>query len=61
MHASPDTFDKQCKKWKKIARKRRKEGMPLPPTLYNFTLSPYFARKKTGSQISSLDAKADLT
>ena len=43
------------KKWKKIARKERR---PLPTTLYNFTLSPYFMRKETGIPISSPDAKA---
>ena len=58
MHAGPDSFDKQSKKWKKIARKRRKERRPLPTTLYNFTLSPYFVRKETGIPISSPDAKA---
>ena len=56
MHAGPDSFDKQSKKWKKIARKRRKERRPFPTILYNFTLSPYFVRKETAIPISSPDA-----
>ena len=58
MHAGPDNFDKQSKKWKKIERKTRKERRPLPTILYNFTLSPYFVRKESGIPISSPDAKA---
>ena len=58
MHAGPDSFDKQSKKWTKIARKRRKERRSLPTTLYNFTLSPHFVRKETGISISCPDPKA---
>ena len=54
MHAGPDSFDKQSKKWKKIARKRRKERRPLPTTLYNFTLNPYFVRRKLKFQSQAL-------
>ena len=54
--AGPDSFDKQSKKWKKIARKRRKERRLLPTTLYNFTLSPYFMRKEIGVVYNLINA-----
>ena len=51
MHAGPDSFDKQSKKWKKIARERRKEKRPPQQ---HCTISPYFVRKETGIPFSML-------
>ena len=60
MHAGPDSFDEQSKKWKKIAGKRREERRPLPNTNCSITLNPYFMRKEIGIPTSSHDANAGV-